>query len=43
MSEIGILIFGMFVFALAIASSLITVLGGNVTPAEKENGGQQRH
>ena len=35
MSDIGIFIFGMLVFAVAIGSTLIAVLGGNVTPAEK--------
>jgi len=35
MSDISIFIFGMFVFGVAICSSLITVLAGNVTPAEQ--------
>ncbi len=35
MSDIGIFIFGMFVFGVAICSTLITVLAGNVTPAEQ--------
>lgn len=35
MTDIGIFIFGMFVFAVAICSSLITVLAGNATPAEQ--------
>ena len=35
MSDIGIFIFGMFVFGVAICSPLITVLAANVTPAEQ--------
>jgi len=35
MSDTSIFIFGMFVFGIAICSSLITVLGGAVTPAEQ--------
>jgi len=34
MSDIGIFIFGMFIFGVAICSTLIVVLAGNVTPAE---------
>ena len=35
MTDIGIFIFGLFVFAVAICSSLIAVLAGNATPAEQ--------
>lgn len=35
MSDLGIFIFGMFVFAVAICSSLIAVLAGNATPTEQ--------
>ena len=37
MSDIGIFIFGMFVFAVAICSSLIAVLAGNATDSEQTN------
>ena len=37
MNDIGIFIFGMFVFAVAICSSLLAVLAGNATPAEQPN------
>ncbi len=36
MSDNSIFIFGMFVFALAICSTLVTVLGGNVTPVKEK-------
>ncbi len=35
MSDTGIFIFGMLVFGVAICSSLLTVLGGAVTPVEQ--------
>jgi hypothetical protein len=35
MSDTSIFMFGMLVFGIAICSSLITVLGGAVTPAEQ--------
>ena len=37
MSDVGIFIFGMFIFGVAISSSLIAVLGGNVTPSEESS------
>ncbi len=35
MSDNSIFVFGMFVFALTICSTLVTVLGANVTPIEQ--------
>jgi len=42
MSDIGRFIFGMFVFAVAICSSLTTVLAANATPAEKNKSPEKK-
>ena len=43
MSDNSIFVFGMFVFAVAIGSSLITVLGGNVTPVEQPKPSEKKN